>query len=341
MSKGANAEEVLRRYFLSLGYFVVRGIAFRYKGFEVTDVDLWLYQRSSLITRDRTNVDVKNKKTPQAIERIFWTRGLQQVLGLERAVVATTDHRQETKSFGLQHGVQVIGGEFLSGLMPVFSDASDRLTEDDLRRLLDARSLVKPELVYRRLYTEHQELLLSSLDFNGCNAFLSAMKVLLEDYTAANKVNEAALRLLYIFISYFLVSLDHATYHLANEEPPVRHEVLLEGFLYGAAGKERANEIVNMALGLVASKRDDGLPSSESAALSKEIAAQLNRYPVATLANYFAGKEVSRNLFALAKRFESHGYATALTAPERLEPEAKAVIGVLSDFFDFDRKQVL
>ncbi len=110
---------------------------------------------------------------------------------------------------------------------------------------------------------------------------------------------------------------------------------------YGASVKERANEIVNMALGLVASKRVDGPPSSESAALAQEIAEQLNRYPVVSLADYFASKEVSRNLFASAKKFENYGYATAVTTLKRLEPEAKAVVGVLLDFFSLDRKQVL
>jgi hypothetical protein len=341
MTKGANAEEALRRYFLSLGYFAVRGIAFKYKGFDVTDVDLWLYQRSSLITRDRTNVDIKNKKTPQAIERIFWTRGLQQVLGLERAVVATTDRRKETKSFGLQHGVQVIGGEFLNGLMPLFSNASDRLTEEELMHLLDTRSIIKPELVYRKLYVEHQELLLSNLGFNGCNAYLSALKMLFEDYAAANRLSEAALRLIYIFTAYFLISLDYATYHLANDEPALRYETMLEGFQYGSSGKDRANEIINVALGLVASKTGDDFISNESVALAGKITEQLSRYPVSTLADYFSGKDVSRRLFAAAKSLENYAYSSTVITIGELEVEAKAIIGVLLDFFGVDRKQIL
>ena len=74
--KGFEMEEQLRNYFMQSGYFVVRGVPFVYEGFDVTDIDLWLYSRESSLTRNITIVDVKNKKTPQAIERIFWAKGL-------------------------------------------------------------------------------------------------------------------------------------------------------------------------------------------------------------------------------------------------------------------------
>lgn len=341
MTKGPSAEEALRRYFLSLGYFVVRGVLFRYKSFDVTDVDLWLYQRSSLITRDRTNVDVKNKKTPQAIERIFWTRGLQQVLGLERAIVATTDKRKETKSFGLQHGVQVIDGDFLLGLPLIYSEALDRITEETLNRLLSARPIIDIDRSYAKFYSEHKELLLSSLNFNGCNTFLSAIKLLFEDYVASNKLSEATLRLIYIFISYFLITLDYSTYHLANDDQQRRNEILMEGFLYGASGWERANEIIDLALALVAADTGDGPVSEASTVVATKIGDQLGQYPVKTLANHFSKNDVSRKLFSLAKAFENYGYSLSLIELNNIEVETKAIVGVLLDFSSIDRKQVL
>ena len=42
LPKGSDAEELLREYFLGLGYFVVRGAKLRFMGDDVTDVDLWL-----------------------------------------------------------------------------------------------------------------------------------------------------------------------------------------------------------------------------------------------------------------------------------------------------------
>ena len=116
-TKGSIAEEALRQYFLSLGFFVVRSIPFKYKSFDITDIDLLLYSRKNTISRERINVDIKCKKTPQAIERIFWTKGLQEVLGLDNCIVATTDKRPATREFGSLHNVLVLDGNFLTILL--------------------------------------------------------------------------------------------------------------------------------------------------------------------------------------------------------------------------------
>ena len=72
LSKGMRLEEILRDYFLKTGVYVVRGVPFVYEQEDVTDIDLWMYSRTSSFSREITIVDVKNKKTPQALERIFW-----------------------------------------------------------------------------------------------------------------------------------------------------------------------------------------------------------------------------------------------------------------------------
>lgn len=45
-NKGQKMEEILRIYFLKSGYYVSRGIPFKYRNFDVTDIDLWLYNGS-------------------------------------------------------------------------------------------------------------------------------------------------------------------------------------------------------------------------------------------------------------------------------------------------------
>ncbi len=67
MLKGPKMEELLRSYFLKAGYYVVRGVPFVYEGFDVTDIDLWLYSRTSSVSREITLGEAKNNKTPQAI----------------------------------------------------------------------------------------------------------------------------------------------------------------------------------------------------------------------------------------------------------------------------------
>ena len=114
--KGPRMEELLRSYFIKAGYYVARGVPFIYEGFDVTDIDLWLYSRTSSVSREITLVDAKNKKTPQAIERIFWVQGLRIATKATNAVVATTEKRQEVKDFGRDLGIIVLDGTFLNKL---------------------------------------------------------------------------------------------------------------------------------------------------------------------------------------------------------------------------------
>src|ERR1700722_10288241 len=111
--KGGRSEELLRDYFLESGFFAVRAVPVMFEGIDVSDIDIWLYIRPSPISRERVNVDAKNKATPKALERILWAKGLQSILGLERCIVATTDKRLAIKKYGAQHDVLVLDGSFL------------------------------------------------------------------------------------------------------------------------------------------------------------------------------------------------------------------------------------
>jgi len=58
INKGFAMEERLRIYFLQSGYYVARGIPFKYKKFDITDIDIWLYNRTSSVSREIAIVDV-------------------------------------------------------------------------------------------------------------------------------------------------------------------------------------------------------------------------------------------------------------------------------------------
>lgn len=114
-AKGYELEEILKSYFWQAGYFAVRGVPFRIEDEDVTDIDIWLYERPAASTRRRMIVDVKNKRSPKASERVIWTAGLQKALGVDGAIVATTDRRLATrrlaKALPEAGGVEVWLGE--------------------------------------------------------------------------------------------------------------------------------------------------------------------------------------------------------------------------------------
>jgi hypothetical protein len=124
--KGPALEELLKAYFWRAGYFVVRGVPYRLEDDDVTDIDLWLYERPGASTRRRLIVDVKSKRSPKVSERIIWARGLQVALGVDNAIVATTDRRLSNRRLAKNMGVTLFDGEAISKLA-----GSDQLQSSD------------------------------------------------------------------------------------------------------------------------------------------------------------------------------------------------------------------
>jgi hypothetical protein len=337
--KGPAAEESLRSYFNSIGYFSVRGVPFEYSGFMLTDVDLWLYLKESSIARTRINVDVKRKKTPQAMERIFWTKGLQEVLGLDSCIVATTDKRSETIQFGRAHDVTVLDGQFMQRVLSYGPDKDNRITEENFEALLDKKSLIESSINFRNEYRVVKKLLLSELNFNGCNIFLEKQKLLFLEYQLDSTTRESALRLLYVVISYFLVSLDFVSRNFSYREVEERSKEIHEGFTYGESGKKRVDEITRIAISLVEQSTSGDLFVKNN--LKSEIDRQLNDYPSDLLVDHFSKSDNLKYLFSDAKQFEALGFAKHLVFPMGLEVRQKALIAVFCDFFKVDRKKII
>lgn len=116
-SKGPELEEALKAYFWRAGYFVVRGVPYRVGDDDVTDIDLWLYERPAALTRRRLIVDAKNKQRPKASERIIWCRGLQDALNVDGVIVATTDQRESARRLAQTVGVTLLDGDAVSKLL--------------------------------------------------------------------------------------------------------------------------------------------------------------------------------------------------------------------------------
>lgn len=336
--KGYTAEESLRDYFRNIGHFVVRGIPLIYKGYDVTDVDLWLYVKVTSLAAERTCVDVKHKRTPQAMERVLWTKGLKEVLSADRAIVVTSDNRPETRTFGAEHGVGILQGEFLQRVITNFPP-SDRLTEEELFLLLQTPCVVDSRIDWRRWFQRSKAVLLDSLNFDGCNRFLLGIKVLLDEYLATGKLSDVPIRLLYINIAYFLISLDYASRSFVQLDPTVRTNILTNGFRYGEAGQQRTEEIVQMALRLLEGTGKTDLFAYT--ALRDEFRKQETEFRAEILGEYFAKSESLKSLFSLSCNFEEQAYARLLIHPDKLPSDQKAIIGLICDLFGLDRKLII
>lgn len=337
-SKGAAMEEGLRRYFLSLGYYVLRGVKFKYHAFDVTDVDLWLYAKPSALARQRTCVDIKNKKTPQALERIFWAKGLKETLGLDACMVATTDSRPDVREFGLSHEVAVLDGPFLGRLEASAKAHINRLSEEEFLEGADHGSFGKMGGNWKGRYEEAKSRVLTDLRFDGCNAYLNDIQYFLEQRLAIGDSVPTPRRLLYSVISMFAVAVDFVLKDHSTLDNEHRLRLLCEGFRYGDSGKVYATRLARLAAGLT---EVAGIAPGTGQTVIDELNKQASEIPAEVLAEHFVKISVHGALFSVALEFESAAFAPSVLMPSQLSTNAQSVLGVIADFLGIDRKRVL
>ena len=70
---------------------------------------------------------------------------MQDVLGVEQAIVATTDKRIEAADFGREHGVVILDGNFLAKLEKSSENFADRLTEEQFVALVRPEDMIAIE----------------------------------------------------------------------------------------------------------------------------------------------------------------------------------------------------
>lgn len=323
--KGELIEEKLRLYFLNNGYYVVRDVKYNFKDQEITDIDLFLYGRISSLSRERINVEIKNKKTPKAFERILWAKGLQGLLQFEKCVVATTDKRELIRQYGKKHNTIILDGNFLQRLS---YDLGDRLTEEEfLNPLNDVKSFNQyKNQSWRSVCEMSKSRLLDELDFSGFNSTLITIKYFLSKCFDAQK-KYIALRCAYIILSYALIIMDYIMKDIAFLELQERKQYLNNGIKYGNLGEDGVNATIDLAIKL-----------SKSNVSTYTIKKSLESNEIELLKEFFSKQEISRILFSSAINFEKVAFNKTLLSPNSLDSNSKSILAILLDFFKINRK---
>lgn len=335
LSKGSKQEELLRCYFLKNGYYVIRGVPFIYECFDVTDIDLWLYSRASSVSREITLVDVKNKRTPQAIERIFWVQGLRIATKATNAIVATTEKRQEVKDFGRDLGILVLDGNFLGKLAHSDTPNMMRLSDEEFFSKINDYSLNKLDGDWKGRIIFSKSLLAKSLSFDSCNEWLEQGKFFAEQSITKEVPRETALRCLYLICSFVAIAIDYCMKELSFHEQSARSAIIKDGFTYGSKGSSGLNKVLNVAIGLVEEHANNGSIISHQVRSSVE--KQLSQLNTAVLGEFFSKNEVARTLFVVAKEFEQLAMARKFSSLEQSSNELRSMLFCLLDYWGIDR----
>jgi hypothetical protein len=336
LDKGSRAEELLREYFISCGFYVVRGAKVYFQKIEVSDVDLWLYSRPSLISRSRINVDLKRKGAPKALERILWTKGLQDILRTDQCIVATTDKRPLVKDFGDRNGVKVLDGNFMDRLLINDRKESGRLSEEEFINAVRGTPDDKFVSDWKTRFFKAKNRIVVSLGFDSCNAWLEDSRFFIEQSLVSRRA-EIACRLTYLVLSFFLIGLDFV---LAKNEFDVDQErvrALEEGLKFGDRGMAQTEQTVNLASRLIATYA----PGSNSLGdrIRVEVTQDMHDLPTGVLVNYFTREEVRNSLFDLAFELESIAFGRNFVHPDKLGSPMKAALAVVLDYHQIERKR--
>ena len=340
--KGAFLEELLGSYFRNAGYFVTRGVPFEYESYSVTDVDLWLYIRASSVARETALVDVKNKRTPQAIERIFWTKGLQSSLSIDRAIVATTDSREEVKNFGKEVGVTVLDGAFLQRLTKsagTTSTGKNRLSEEEFAQLLSNETLGKLGGDWKWRLRECKGRLIKGLNFDSVNYWIDQGRFFAEQISARAQRRDIAFRCFYRTLSFIAIGIDYLLRDLSFLEAKEKSERLQAGFTYGESGQAGIAATINSSLALL--EQFGVVKDTNTSVIRTNIKKAFETMPTAVLSEYFGRKDVGKELFALGRELDEIAMIRT-SDPERVASRSvRAMTGVLLDYWGMERKGIL
>lgn len=332
VDKGGRAEEAIRYAFLQRGYFVARGLPYRYGGLDITDVDLLLYGLTGA-GREMINVDVKNKRTPQAMERTFWAMGIRAALRCDRCIVATSETNPAVLEFGRRFGVSVLDGRYLQANMselPV-----DRIAEEDLIDLLWVEDAAEFSGTLKDRYLAAKSRLLLLRTFDASNAFLRDVGDCLADLLAYPSCRDAVRRVLYAISAFLCVSLDSQWARTDFSDNARRVEEIDLGLRYGSAGRQRIDDFIST---LKQCRSDDPAVERVIQNIERQIEDDVRELRTDMIAE-FVGKTAA-DLFPLARDFDAAAFAAKAPDVAGLNTRAKSLVFMLADYFSLDRVKI-
>ncbi|HHM8841966.1 TPA: hypothetical protein ACRNRH_001958 [Pseudomonas aeruginosa] len=337
--KGYLLEELLRAYFLRAGMYAVRGVPLQFDGDDLTDVDIWLYERPTGSSRRRQIVDAKSKLKPKAIERLLWTKGLSELLNVDGAYVATTDNRSAIKEISSRLGVYVLDGADLKRITESGKVLfHDRISEEDLNK--DIKDIDKGRR-NKDLQVNYQDLKAGLIDGFGSGAvnrsiehFIGFSRILGSSHPNSNSAR-IALRLAYIAASIVAVTLDFSLAKVSFKSIEERRKTVLNIIRYGVEDEMTGMEKVRVAAALVERYVPNGRAVSQS--MTNAVNEDLQRVPAEVIADHVLIQLKGDALFNLARSLEFEGFRDVPRGFDQLSIEEKSFLGVLMDFGAIER----
>jgi hypothetical protein len=339
--KGHQLEELLRAYFLRAGFFAVRSVPFQHAGDDLTDIDLWLYERPTGSSRRRQIVDAKSRTKPKAVERLLWTKGLVQLLDVDGAYVATTDARPMLRGISKKLGIAVLDG---SDIRRISASEKviypDRISEEEF--IFKITSVDKARRI-KDFQLQYHDIKLSLIDNFGAGtinraldsfAFLCSAAVTAHPNTGAAEI---ALRLSYFAGAVVALAVDYIGSEVSFRTSDERRAALINAIRFGDIDEAPALERMRLAIALLEKYSASG--DATGRAIEAAVKKDLKNIPAEIIAEHVVKSTKPEDLFQIAKRLEHLSFSQVVTPFDALGIEDKAFIATLLDYSGVDRSR--
>lgn len=340
MVKGGNAEEALAQYFRNAGFFALRGVPFRHNNENITDIDVWLYERGGGLERRLFIVDAKYKARPKIAERLLWTAGLRDALDVDGGFVAATGVREANRRLARRIGITIIDFQVLGGGSIETLKTNDRLSKEEIGVLLVNADRQRESKVWRSHFNDTVAALGTAFGGSSSNIALRAAHFYAEQAIIASPNSptaQIALRMLFLCASIAAESLDYVAAQGAFQAIEKRRSDIEDVIRYGADHQETKRQL-DLALRLTREYLPNGTVLANK--LRDRFDSDARSIPADILAEVVTKMMSKGGLFEAGRILENSAHLRTLPSFANLPAEAKAFTGALLDFHGIDRERV-
>jgi hypothetical protein len=336
--KGFDTEEIVRSYFLAAGFFVVRGVTLRNGGDELTDIDLWLYERSATLARRRIIIDIKDNVQPKAAERLFFVKGLAEIIQVEATGVATSDSRRSLRELARKHNVLWIDNADLQRLkssekLAVSSRVTDEMIDDLIAQVDTSRSSRNVRDAFKSIKSSVADRFGPSCANTATDGAQYFAKMAIEAHPDSLPA-QVFTRLVYFSCAIAAAALDFASGEIALRPLPERLASLTSAIRFGEDPKGTAEKL-RWAEAAIREYAPNGAGIAE--AVRNRFNEALQAVPAEGLAEVVVKMANTDRLFEAARDLEQAAYATDLGTFDELSVDARSFLGGVLDFIGTDR----
>lgn len=336
--KGFETEEIVRSYFLAAGFFVVRGVKLRHGSDDLTDIDLWLYERSATLARRRIIIDIKDNAQPKAAERLFFVKGLAEIIQVEATGVATSDSRRSLRELARKHNVLWIDNADLQRLKTSQRLAiSNRITDEELDFRISSVDLSRSSRNIKNAFADVKSAVADRFGTSCANAALDGTEHFARMSVEAHPNSLAAevgTRLTFFSCAIAAAAFDFASGESALRPQQERLANLTEAIRFGADPKGTAEKL-RWAEAAIRDFAPNGAGIAEK--IRRNFNAALHSIPAEGVAEIIVKLANSDRLFNCARELEQAAFSSVCPSFDDLSVDARSFIGAALDFTSVDR----